>query len=153
MADDGSAQTGAVWPLPKFYFEVRFGDADPVPFQEVSGLNADNEVIEYRQGGSPTFSPVKLPGLAKMDNVILKKGLLPNNHAVRDWFTEIQMNTIKRQTVTIALLDEKGASKMVWKLSNAFPVKVTGTDLRSGGNETAVEEVELAYEAITVERG
>ena len=34
------------WPLPKFYFSVDIGDQTDLPFQEVSGLDIDAEVIE-----------------------------------------------------------------------------------------------------------
>jgi phage tail-like protein len=36
---------------------------------------------------------------------------------------------------------------MVWTLNNAWPTKITGTDLKSE-NEIAVESVEMAYETL-----
>ena len=39
---------------------------------------------------------------------------------------------------------------MTWTLQNSFPVKVTGTDLKSQGNEVAVESIEIAFETMTV---
>jgi phage tail-like protein len=60
------------------------------------------------------------------------------------------MNIIARRAVVINLLDETGAPKMVWTLHNAWPTKITGTDLKSEGNEVAVESVELAYETLEV---
>jgi phage tail-like protein len=53
------------WPLPKFYFSVDIGDQTDLPFQEVSGLDIDTEVIEYRHGNSPVHSTIKMPGLMK----------------------------------------------------------------------------------------
>ena len=40
---------------------------------------------------------------------------------------------------------------MVWKLLNAWPTKVTGTDLKSTGNEVSVETIEIAHEGLTIE--
>jgi len=40
MADDGSAQSTNVWPLPKFYFQVKW-DSEEMSFQEVSGLDIE----------------------------------------------------------------------------------------------------------------
>ena len=37
MADKGDQQ-GNIWPLPKFYFSVQFGDGMEIRFQEVAGL-------------------------------------------------------------------------------------------------------------------
>ena len=45
-----------VWPLPKFYFTVKVGDLFEAMFQEVSGLDVEAQVIEYRHGNSPEFS-------------------------------------------------------------------------------------------------
>ncbi|MCW2484070.1 phage tail protein, partial [Candidatus Symbiopectobacterium sp. NZEC135] len=62
----------------------------------------------------------------------------------------IKMNTIARTAVTINLLDESGAPVMSWKLKNAWPTKVTGTDLKSDSNEVAVETIELAHEGLEI---
>lgn len=152
MADDGSAQTQTVWPLPKFYFQVKWDDSE-LAFQEVSGLDIESEAIEYRSGNSPVFSKVKMPGMIKNSNITMKKGVFVKDNAIFDWFSEIKMNTIKRKALTISLLDEQGNPTMVWKVQNAFPVKVTGTDLKSEGNEVAVEGIEIAHEGFTIENG
>ena len=39
----------------------------------------------------------------------------------------------------------------VWKIKNAFPTKVQATDLKSDGNEVAIETLELAHEGIEME--
>ncbi|MFD1157195.1 phage tail protein [Roseovarius aestuarii] len=150
MADDGSAQTQTVWPLPKFYFQVKWDDSE-LAFQEVSGLDIESEAIEYRSGNSPVFSKVKMPGMIKNSNITMKKGVFVKDNAIFDWFSEIKMNTIKRKALTISLLDEQGNPTMVWKVQNAFPVKVTGTDLKSEGNEVAVEGIEIAHEGFSIE--
>lgn len=138
------------WPLPKFYFSVTLGDNDKVSFQEVDGLESETQVIEYRHGNSPIFAPIKMPGLAKVGNVTMRKGIFVNNNVFWDWYSEIKLNTIKRRTVVINLLDETGNPKMVWTLNNAFPTKVSGTDLKSEGNEVAVESIDIAYETLKV---
>lgn len=139
-----------VWPLPKFYFAVQLGDDKSVNFQEVDGLNSETQVIEYRHGNSPIFYPIKMPGIGKVGNVTMRKGTFVNDNSFWIWYDEIKMNTIKRRTVVVNLLDESGAPKMVWTLNNAWPTKITGTDLKSEGNEVAVEAIELAFETLTV---
>ena len=145
----GEAQ-GNIWPLPKFYFSVKLGDDDSANFQEVTGLESQTQTIEYRHGNSPVFYPIKMPGLGKVGNVTMRKGIFVTDSTLWKWYDEIKMNTIKRRTVVINLLDETGAPKMVWSLNNAWPTKVTGTDLKSEGNEVAVETVEIAFETLTV---
>ncbi|HEX8527938.1 phage tail protein, partial [Allosphingosinicella sp.] len=66
------------------------------------------------------------------------------------WFNQSQLNTIKRQTVIINLLDETAAPKMTWTLTNAWPTKMTGTDMKSDSSEVAIETLEIAYETLSV---
>lgn len=150
MPDDGSAQSQTTWPLPKFHFQVKWDDAE-VAFQEVSGLDMEAQPIEYRAGNNPVFAPVKMPGLQKFGNITMKKGVFIKDNALFDWFKDIKMNVIKRKAVTISLLDESHAPTMVWKLKNAFPTKITGTDLKADGNEVAVESIEIVHEGMTIE--
>ena len=149
MADDGWAQSKSIWPLPRFSFQVKW-DSTVMDFQEVSGLDIEAQPIEYRAGDSKVFSTVKMPGIKKTGNVTLKKGVFKSDDKFWDWFNQIKMNTIKRVPVTISLLDESGAATMVWTLSNAWPTKITGTDLKSDGNEVAVESIEIAHEGLTI---
>jgi phage tail-like protein len=148
MADDGTKQ-GTTWPLPKFYFSVRLGD-DEARFQEVSGLETETKPIEFHHGDGPSFSPIKMPGIGKDGNVTLRKGILAKDTKFWKWFSEIKVNTIARRAVVIQLLDENGEPKMTWTLHNAWPTKITGTDLKSDGNEVAVESIELVYETMEV---
>ena len=152
MADDGSAQSTSVWPLPKFHFQVKWDDQE-LAFQEVSGLDVETQPIEYRAGNSKVFAVVKMPGLLKYGNITMKKGVFKSDNKLFDWFKDVKMNIIKRKALTISLLDEEANPTMVWKVQNAFPTKVTGTDLKAEGNEVAVETIEIAHEGLTIENG
>ncbi|MDG5491368.1 phage tail protein [Psychroserpens sp. SPM9] len=153
MATDGSAQS-AVWPMPKFRFEVDLGDGlNNVAFQEVSGLDVESQIIEYRNSNSKLFSIEKMPGLAKYGNVTMKGGVFVNDNTFWNWHKQISINTIKRRTVIIKLLDETGQVTMQWLLHNAWPTKITSTDLKSDGNEIAVDTIEIAHEQIVITNG
>lgn len=119
-------------------------------FQEVSGLDAQSEEIKYRHGDSPEFSAIKMPGMKKVGNVTMKKGTFKSDNKFWDWFNEIKMNTIKRHPVTISLLDETGSPTMVWTLTNAWPTKITGTNLKAEGSEVAIETLEIVHEGLTI---
>ena len=149
----GEAQD-AVWPLPKFYFKVTLGSQDnTTSFQEVSGLDTETQPIEYRHGDNKVFSTIKMPGIVKTGNVTLKKGVFVNDNNFWKWYDAIEMNLIKRETVVIELLDEKGGTTMSWTLTNAWPTKITGTDLKSDANEVAVETLEIAHEGLKIANG
>jgi phage tail-like protein len=149
MADDGSQQSTNIWPMPKFYFQVKW-DSAVMSFEEVSGLDVESQPIEYRHGDSPVYAAIKMPGLKKYGNVTMKKGVFKGDNKFWDWFNQIKMNTIKRVPVTISLLDESGKPTMVWTLINAWPTKITGTDLKAQGNEVAIETIEVAHEGLTI---
>ena len=148
----GETQDNNVWPLPKFYFTVKFGSQDKtISFQEISGLETDAQPMEYRHGDSKQFSTITMPGLTKGGNIILKKGILVKDNNFFNWYDAIKMNTIKRETVTIQLLDEGGKLIMTWRLTNAWPTKISSLDLKSDANEVTIETLELAHEGLTTE--
>lgn len=140
------------WPVPAFQFKVTFGSFGEIAFQEVSGLDTEYDVIEYRGGNSIDFSTIKMPGLKKTSDVTLKKGKFSSNQALFDFFASVKMNTVARETVTIQLLDEEHKPLFTWRLKNAFPKKVTGASLHAKSSEAAIEELVLAHEGLTMEK-
>lgn len=151
MPDEGSRQSAAEWPLPRFHFQVKW-DSAVMQFQEVSGLDVESQPIEYRAGDSKQFSPIKMPGLKKFSDVTMKKGVFKGDVRLLDWFKEASLNTVKRKSITISLLDESGNATMVWTLANAWPTKVSSGDLKANGNEVAIETVVIAHEGLTISR-
>jgi phage tail-like protein len=141
------------WPLPKFYFSVDWGSTTDIPFQEVSGLEIEAQPIEYRHGNSPVFSTINMPGIIKNSQVTMKKGVFVNDNSFWDWYNKIKMNTIERQNVVIKLLDEAGSPTMTWTLNNAWPTKISSTDMKSDANEVAVESIVISHEGLTVANG
>jgi phage tail-like protein len=150
MSDDKKAQQDSSAPLPKFQFLVRLADGNAAKFQEMSGSDNEGLRVDYRHGNSPSFYPIKMPGLHKVGDVTLRRGVVAAGTDLWKWLNEIKTNTLKRRAVAIDLLDEAGAPKMVWTLNNAWPRKFTGPDLNAEGNEIAIESLELAYETLTI---
>lgn len=140
----------ANYPLPKFHFKVDWNGQE-IAFTEVSGLEITSEIIEYREGSSPEYSTIKMPGLRKFGNITLKKGTFAGSNEFYDWFNTVNLNKIERRTVTISLLNEKHEPVVIWKVQNAWPTKITPTDLKSDGNEVAIETLELAHEGLVIE--
>lgn len=154
MPSNNENTEAATWPVPQFRFEVDFGnELNSVSFQEVSGMDVETQIIEYRKTNSPIFSTEKMPGITKYGSITMKKGVFVNDNRFWDWHAQIIMNAIKKRTITIKLLDENGKVAMQWTLTNAWPTKITSTDLKSDGNEIAIETIEIANEGLTVSNG
>ena len=148
MADNNSIQSQATWPLVRFQFHVVYDNME-FTFQEVSGLSSETQVIEYRHNNSKVFDTIKMPGIQKLGNVTLKKGIFKGDDDLWKNFNAIK-NTAKKTTVVISLLDESNAVAMSWNLSNAFPTKITATDMKADSNEVAIETMEIAHEGLTI---
>ena len=149
MAETGKEQSKSTWPLVKFQFAVKIGDQEAF-FQEVTGLSAEPQQVEYRAGKSKEYQTVKMPGIKKFGNITLKKGIFKDDKGFWDLYKKVVMNTFERLTITISLLDEKNEVVMSWTLANAFPCKITVTDMKSDANEPAVESMELAHEGLAL---
>ncbi|WP_044558611.1 phage tail protein [Azospirillum sp. B4] len=145
----GETQT-STWPLPKVYFSVQLGGGVTARVQEVTGLDTEAQPAESPRGGEPLPRAADAPGRPNAGNVTLRRGVFANDPALWDWFNQIKLNATARRTVVIGLLDQAGAPKRVWTLNNALPTKITGMDLKSEGNEVAVESVEIAYETLVI---
>ena len=146
------------YPLPKFHFQVEWGDGFRIGFTEVSGLDFETEVIEYREGNNKKYNKTKQPGLTKYSNVTLKRGTFQGDF---DFFTEWQKTylfqegnstgSVFRRPVTIKLLDENHEPIITWVLENAWPSKVQSTDLKADANEVAIETMELVHEGLRIQ--
>ena len=139
----------ATYPLPKFHFLVQWG-GERIGFTEASGLDMQVEAIEYREGSSPEYSKIKMPGMHKFSNITLKRGTMTGDSDFYTWINTISLNTAERRDIIISLLDESHTPVITWKAKNSFPVKVQASDLKSDGNEVAIETLELAHEGLSI---
>lgn len=140
----------ATYPLPKFHFLVDWAGAR-IGFTEVTGLTIETEVIEYREGNSPEYNKIKMPGLRKFSNITMKRGVFAGDNDYYLWFDKVKLNTHERRDLTISLLNENHDPVVVWKVKSAWPVKIQSPDLKSDANEAAIESIEVAHEGLVIE--
>nr|WP_319266255.1 phage tail protein [uncultured Draconibacterium sp.] len=138
------------YPIVKFHFQVDWGGTK-IGFTEVSGLDVETEVVEYRHGASPEYVKTKMPGMQKYSNITLKRGTFAADNEYFDWWNTVKLNTIERRNITISLLNEEHSPVVVWKIKNAWPTKIQSTDLKADGNEVAIETMELAHEGLSIQ--
>lgn len=160
-----SANGGLYYPLTKMNFIVSLGEGggDMAAFNEVTGIDASVDVIEFRQGNSHSLAPVKIQGLVKHGNITLKMGYV-RNQEFKNWIIQCvseHRGATPRKQVSIELIDitngspdsvdsTTSADGVVWVLSNAWVTKYNGADLNASVSEVAIESVEIAYEELTI---
>jgi phage tail-like protein len=117
-------------------------------FREVRGLEASIEVKEYAEGGENGYLH-KLPGETRYPNLVLSRGLTDLD-TMWVWFNDVSRGIIKRQNISILLLDQERLPAMWWDVKDALPIKWAGPQLDAGGGtEVATEAIELVHRGIT----
>jgi phage tail-like protein len=143
-------------PYAQFNFLVDLGDGvtdgPRAGFEEVSGIGTSVDVIEYRNGNARENSVMKITGLNKVSDVVLRRGIVGASNLFQ-WLDQIRNgDQAALRTVTISLQSEDHTSTvMTWKLLRARIIKHTSGPLNARGNDVAVEEIVLAYERLEIE--
>lgn len=123
-------------------------------FSEVSGLNAEVTVAEYRAGNDRVNYVRKLPGIHKAGDVTLKRGVIGAQN-LYEWLELGRTGKISeaKRDIVVKLQSEDRADTVVsWKLRGAMPIKWTGPTLTAkGGGDVAIEELVLSVETIEQE--
>jgi len=144
-------------PLPAYNYTVDLGNITSGPnsplggFSDVSGLETDIHISEYRNGNEKNPHVRKVPGSHKVGDVTLKRGVV-NSADLWQWISDTRTNGYTaKQDVVITLNDEAGNPVQKWKLYNAFPMKYTGPTLAGkGGGDVAMEELVLSVEGYEI---
>jgi phage tail-like protein len=140
-------------PYGAFNFQVDLGDGLAGGFSDVSGLVTEMTVAEYRNGTDAENHVRKIPGVHKVGDVTLKRGLIGQNQLF-DWIRATRTEGYKaKRSVTVSLLDEaRTAIVATWKLAGVVPLKYTGPTLAGkGGGDVAMEELVLSCEGYVLE--
>jgi phage tail-like protein len=121
-------------------------------FSEVSGLNSELTLAEYRNGNDKEMHVRKVPGLHKVGDITLKRGVV-NSSDLWSWMKDVRTQSYGGQrNVEITLNDEAGAKVQTWKLTGCVPMKFTGPTLTGkGGGDVAMEELTLSAEGVDLE--
>jgi len=121
-------------------------------FSDVSGLNTEITMAEYRNGNDKPNHVRKVPGIHKVGDVTLKRGIVKSKD-IWDWITATRTTGYAaKRTVVITLRDEAGTPVQKWVLGGVAPMKYTGPTLAAkGGGDVAMEELVLSCESIEVE--
>src|SRR5690349_20954973 len=108
-----------------FQFLVEISGITQARFQEVGGIDATTDVMEYREGGTP-LGMRKFPGQTKHSNLSLKRGFTDDTQLYK-WFEDVMTGRTEniRKEISVIQLDMNAQEKFRWNLFDAFPVKYT----------------------------
>jgi phage tail-like protein len=137
-------------PFRGYNFSVEIDNIPRGAFSEVSGLTAESDAADYREGTDVQRNVRKLVGLVKYSDLMFKRGYTQDG-SLWAWWTNIMNGQPDRRNVTIVLMDEARKPVMRWHAENAWIKKIEGPALKAAGNEIAMESMELVHEGLTIE--
>jgi phage tail-like protein len=136
-------------PRPTNHFRLQVGGREAAgQFREVSGLDAENEIVEQKEvdaNGLPVI--LKVPGGMKWSNIELKRGV-DVDKGLWDWRHQVETGgpDSARTDCTLELCDYDGSPIATYTIKQAWPSKYTGAAMNAGSNEIAVEGITLCHE-------
>ncbi len=142
-------------PYSAFNFLVEFnGQNISAGFSDVSGLGTEITMAEYRDGTDKQNHVRKIPGMHKINDITLKRGII-NSEDLWTWINLVRQKGIEGQrSVSISLMDEGHNMVQKWNLRGVIPMKYSGPALAAkGGSDVAMEELVLSVENIDFEQG
>jgi phage tail-like protein len=140
-------------PYRSFNFELEIDGVPLGAFAEASGLTAEGDAVDYREGTDKQNHVRKLVGLRKSTNITLKRGYTKDDSLWR-WYLSVangDPDRVIRRAVTIVLKNEAREPVLRWQAANAWINKIEGPSFKASGNEVAMESVELVHEGLTLE--
>ena len=133
-------------PYMSFRFLVKIDDLIVGGFSEVSGLQAEIEFDEIKEGGVNDYVH-KLPKITKYPNITLKRGITDSD-VLWKWHQDVINGKIKPRSGLVVLLDSEGNEKWRWTFDSAYPAKWVGPDFKADSGVVSVETLELVHKGI-----
>ncbi len=153
------AREATLPPFSTFNFLISF-DVEGLPkplcsasFSECDGLEMSVEVKKIREGGN-NVTQINLNGPVSYGQLTLKRGMT-SALDLWDWFELLQKTATYglRGSAEVTLLAADGATEQArFKLTGCMPVKIKAPALNAKETQVAIEEMQVAYERMTIER-
>ncbi len=137
-------------PYRGFNFLVEIDGISVAAFSEVSGLTAEGDPVDYREGTDPINNVRKLVGLRKYANLMFSRGYVQDT-TLWDWYKRIANGEPDRRNGSVVLMNEGHRAVMRWNFDNAWINKIEGPGLNASNNEVAIEKMELCHEGLSFE--
>lgn len=133
-------------PYAQFNFLIEIEGVVRGGFTEASGLNAEQDVVEYREGAEDA-TVRKLAGLKTFPNIMLKRGWT-QDFDLWLWRKTALDGATERRSGSVVLLDEAHQEALRFNFREGWICKWEGPQLNSTTNEVAIESIEICHEGI-----
>lgn len=142
------------YPFTAFNFAVEITREDQpkalcsAAFSECDGLEMTMEVKTIREGGN-NGRQIRLSGPYAFGQLTLKRGMTDHSADLWSWFSATLADPGLRASAEVVLLAADGSTERArFILSRCLPVKLKAPPLNAKDGVLAVEELQLAYEAM-----
>ncbi len=139
--------------LTTFHYYIQIDGISEGVFNELSGFEAETEVLHQREGGLNTHEH-QLLGPSKISEITLKNGITGSTE-LWEWYKRVLQGppwgSSPRKNIDIIMVDQEGTPKHIWHILEAIPVKWTGPQLNAGQSQTAVQTLKFAHRGLQLE--
>jgi len=133
-------------PYGAFRFRIEVLGVQVGGFTEVTGLERETQVEDFREGGLNDYTH-KLVTLTKYQNLTLRRGIADRTE-LWQWHEDVISGTIERRQIHVVLVDSTGNDTWRWVFEGAYPVKWSGAALHASTNAVVVESVEFVHNGV-----
>jgi phage tail-like protein len=160
------AEPKTVYPFSAFNFDVQIEvkglDIKKVcdgQFAECDGLEMTMDVKTIREGGN-NVSQIRLLGGVNYGQVTLKRGMTANSVDLWDWFDAQQLalpsqlrKDMRGEATIVLKTPNREKERVRFILRKCLLTKLKAPALNAKDGVVAIEEMQLTYESMSIERG
>ncbi len=120
-------------------------------FSECDGLEMTMDVKTIREGGN-NGRQIRLTGPLTFGQVTMKRGMT-SNLELWDWFNLMLSDQSLRADAEVVIFAADGETERArFQLSRCVPVKLKSPPLSAKDGAVAIEELQIAYEKLTLKK-
>jgi phage tail-like protein len=157
------ANETVIYPFTSFNFSIEISVKALAPavcsaaFSECDGLEMTMEAKTIRDGGN-NGTQIKLVGPHAFGQLTLKRGMT-SNFDLWDWFDAFLQSPVSQiredlrgDAHVVLMAPDRRTERVRFHLRRCLPVKLKAPALNARDGVLAIEELQLAYESLRIER-
>lgn len=114
-------------------------------FTAVSGLGAELEMEEVREGGC--FCNTFLPRGVRYENIVLRRGTMPLD-PLTVWFETVKLGMHLRYPMIVTMNNMEMIPVKIWTVMDVLPVKVEYSEMNALSDSVAITSIEFSHSTV-----